>query len=195
MRYVEEDELVATNQFLLRLNEAGVSDDLLFLPSELNKLGVAPKDVADQIEWLKQHRPGFDQPTTVMAVVRATARVETTNEPQALEVVAVSEESLPEIVVGESEILVLDYDGSEGWDWLKPIDEMINTSVFDSLVEEPGVPSFNRLVVMMKAQSSPESKPQEEEEKTAPPQPQPAPQGVRTRGKMARAARLAATTD
>lgn len=54
MRYNEIEELESTREWLLRFNEAGFSEELMYVPSQLSKLGVAPIDVVDRLDWLKE---------------------------------------------------------------------------------------------------------------------------------------------
>lgn len=190
MKYDTKEELDATDQWFLNMAEAGVSEELLFVPSELSKLGVAPKDVADQLDWLRTHRPGFDQPTAVLAVLRGTARVEV----QDAQNETVFEDRQVDVVVGESEILVLDYDGETAWEWLRPLDELVEGSILNTLTEEPGLASFNSLVAMLRSQpqevEEPEPVSDPEPEQIPDPESRPTPAQGRTRGKLARAARL-----
>lgn len=58
MRYDEKEEIEKTDRWLLRINEAKVSDELLYVPSELSRLGVAPRDVVD---WTREK----DRPTSM----------------------------------------------------------------------------------------------------------------------------------
>lgn len=50
MRYNEKEEIEVTGEWLLRISEAGFSEELMYVPSQLTKLGVAPIDVVDWIQ-------------------------------------------------------------------------------------------------------------------------------------------------
>ena len=55
MIYDEEEEIESTKEWLIKFNSTGYSEELLYVPSQLSKLGVAPIDVADKLNWLREH--------------------------------------------------------------------------------------------------------------------------------------------
>lgn len=65
MRYDEKEEIEATGEWLMRINKAGFSEELVYFPSRLAELGVAPRDVVDRQEWLRDHYHGIVEPEEV----------------------------------------------------------------------------------------------------------------------------------
>lgn len=133
MRYNETEELEATGEWLLRFNDVGFSEELLYVPSQLSKLGVAPVDVVDRLAWLREKdhdTNGSDH--------------------------------------DKIEPLVFDYDIYGAWEWIEPIEKMLEEAILATFNEDSGVPRFNELAAL--------SRP-------------------RSRGKRARAARAAKPTE
>lgn len=143
MKYYEAEELEATDEWFLGVNAAGISDELLFVPSELTKLGVPPVDVVDRIGWLKQHVDrGADG--SVHGTIEA--------EPAAPELVPTVDllEERPSVHTTESGSLTLDYDGYGAWEWAEPIEKMVEDAIFAVLDSEVELPEFNVLAASCK---------------------------------------------
>lgn len=159
MRYNEVEELESTREWLIRFNEAGFSDELLYVPSQLSKLGVAPIDVVDRLEYLKSLDHGTDgsDHDTVEVVHEESENEEetvedtTTAEPEALVEVVETLEEKPAAPVDTPASLVLDYDSYEAWEWMEPIEKVVEDA-FASIFElEPGLEEFNKVVALTKS--------------------------------------------
>lgn len=160
-QYKEAYELAATDEWFLEVKAAGISDDLLFVPSELTKLGVAPVDVVDRLGWLiKQKNHGADG--SVRGIVEAEPEV--AKEPEPVPAVDMLEER--PITTIEPGSLILDYDSYGAWEWAAPIEKMVEDAMFAVIALEPELPDFNELAASCKLRP-------------------------RSRGKRARAARAA----
>jgi len=136
MKYDEKEELEKTSEWLLRINKAGFSEELEYVPSELSKLGVAPVDVVDRLDYLR------DRGTVVIVeeVHDDAEEQEETVPDSALEEVFES----PIVAVAES--LILDYDSFGPWEWASgTIEEMIQEAIMGILDPEPGLHEFNDL--------------------------------------------------
>lgn len=164
MRYVEEDELEATNEWLLRFNEAGISDELTFVPSELIKLGVPPVDVVDRIDWLVQQK-GHGADGSGRGIVVAESEV--AKEPEPAPAVDKLEDRL-RATITEPGSLILDYDSYGAWEWAAPIEKMVEEAIFAVVDPDPELPDFSELAASCRLRP-------------------------RSRGKRARAARAART--
>lgn len=124
MRYDEREELEATGEWLLRINRAGFSEELTYVPSKLAELGVAPKDVVDRLEWLREHK--IEEP------VAETTEQETTQD-------SVSEEVEP-----EQDSLTSQDDSFGPWEWFGQIEKKAEEYMTSLFSLEPGLPDFNQ---------------------------------------------------
>lgn len=124
MRYDEREELEATGEWLLRINGAGFSEELTYVPSKLAELGVAPKDVVDRLEWLREHK--IEEP------VAETTEQETT------------QDSVSEEVETEKDSLTSYYDSFGPWEWVGQIEKKVEECMNSFLDPEPGLPDFNQ---------------------------------------------------
>lgn len=182
MRYNEVEELESTKEWLLRFNEAGFSDELLYVPSQLSKLGVAPIDVVDRLDYLKSVEPGPNRVDHAILeaaepeepAVEEDPEEESTPEGPEPQVIVEMLEVRPLTPVAEPVALSLDYDSYGAWEWMEPIEKMVEESFLSMLAPEPDLPDFNALLALVKPQ----------------------PTKPRSRGKRARAraTRVAATT-
>lgn len=130
MRYNEVEELEATGEWLLRIETAGIAEELMYVPSQLSKLGVAPIDVVDHLEWLRNN--DHDTDTVDHATVEVVAPQESSGE---------IEESAPQI---------FDYDSYGAWEWAQPVEKMVEDLFLAVLNEVPELPIFNNLVSVMR---------------------------------------------
>lgn len=132
MRYVEEDELAATDEWFLEVKRAGISDDLLFVPSELIQLGVAPVDVVDRLDWLvKQKNHGADGGARGIVEAEPVPAVD-----------SLEERPIATIEPGS---LILDYDSYGAWEWAAPIEKMVEEAIFAVVDPDPELPDFSEL--------------------------------------------------
>ncbi len=125
MGYDEEEELEATGEWIMRVNEAGFSEELEYVPSQLAKLGVAPKDVVDRLDWLREH--GSIETATNVATRRQVKPVSVLEKP-------------------EAQMDGLDYDSFGPWEWFSAFDNMIEDSMKSTRETEPGLADFNMLI-------------------------------------------------
>ena len=139
MRYNTKEELENTNEWFLRINEAGFSEELLYVPSQLSKLGLAPIDVVDRLEWLKENGPD--------TVDHAIVEVETES--------TVEEPEPPTVGVVDLEVgfgpLDFVYDSYGAWEWAKPVERLIEESFMAMFDLEPGLPDFNGLAILTRS--------------------------------------------
>jgi hypothetical protein len=145
MRYKEAEELEATGEWLMRVNSAGFADELLFVPSQLSKLGVAPVDVVDRLDYLKSqdHGPDMVDHDNIEVVDEPAGGYEPVVEP--------AEETLEErplAFVEEPSSLVLDYDSYGDWEWARPIEKMVEEAFLAIFSEEPDLPDFNDVAAL-----------------------------------------------
>lgn len=122
MRYNEREEIEATSEWLLRITEAGFSEDLMYVPSELTKMGVIPSpvDVVDRLHKLRSSDPMRDMVDHG--------------------IVEVVEEA--EAIVEMVEPLVFDYNSFGPWEWV----DHLNSDPIESVLSlEPGLHVFNKL--------------------------------------------------
>lgn len=143
MRYNEREEIEATGEWLLRINKAGISEELEYVPSQLSKLGVAPVDVVDRLDWLRDLE---------------NAETEPAKETETIESTVVPEETFEELPISvkvvEVESLVLDYDSFGPWEWAAgTIEEMIEDAIKSVLDPELGLHEFNDLSSMKRETS------------------------------------------
>lgn len=135
MRYNEKDEVEATGEWLQRVKQAGHAEELFYVPSQLDKLGVAPRDVVDALPWLRNRakiESRAEQTEHRRAVGRASVAPRTTPAVLVLEKVEVPE--IPELVVSP-----------EPWDWTKPVELLIENSIKAIFVPDPELPAFTEL--------------------------------------------------
>jgi hypothetical protein len=172
MRYDEKTELEATGEWLLRMEGAGFSDELLFVPSELFKRGVAPIDVVDRLDYLKGEDHGPDTVDHVILEAAPEDEEESIDEPVAEELEAAAEtlDERPASPVDELTSLIFDYDSYGAWEWVEPIEKMIEEAFSAVLDQVPGLHEFNDLAALTRSRK-------------------------RSRGKRARAASAARTPD
>jgi hypothetical protein len=158
MRYNEKEEIEATNEWLMRFDDADFSEELLYVPSTLSKLGVAPIDVVDRLDWLRKHGRlkaeslpsvvvGSGAPSSVMVLEKLETVQE---EAEAIVATVVEEETDPLLLAStaapiELKPLTLDYDGFGAWEWAEPIETMIENAIFSVFDFEPGLHEFNEL--------------------------------------------------
>lgn len=147
MRYDEKTEIESTREWMLRFHEAEVSEELMYIPSELWKLGVAPQDVVDRLDWLreiKNHGTNESDHDTI-EVEEPPSEEEPVEEPEdvvPVEVVEVSTEGLS--------LLAL-YDSYGAWEWAEPVEKMIEHSIAAVFDLEPGLPDFNGLAILTRS--------------------------------------------
>lgn len=146
MKYDEQEELEATGEWLLKINTVGFSEDLMYVPSELTKMGVMPPpvDVVDRLNQLREIDPVLnraDHGIVELAVEHPPSSVLVLERPQKVEAIleVVVEVSLPEPK------LVSDYDSLGPWGWVESLEKMIEDSVKAVLAPEPGLHTFNEL--------------------------------------------------
>lgn len=146
MGYNEREELEATKEWLLRINKAGFSEELEYVPSELSKLGVAPVDVVDRLDWLRG-RDSIKAPVEPVVVEELVQQVETIGSTAPVLVPEKTEEELPNpSAIVEAKSLILDYDSFGPWEWAAgTIEEMIEEAIKSVLDPEPGLGEFNEL--------------------------------------------------
>ncbi len=133
MRYDEKEEIELTGEWLLRISNAGFSEELMYVPSQLTKLGVAPIDVADRLRK-------SDQAATVDQEVAAVA----------ISVFVPEMEDGLISPVDETVGLKLDYDGYGAWEWAEPIEKMVEDAIFAIFSPDPKLPNFNQLISVAK---------------------------------------------
>jgi hypothetical protein len=161
VRYNTKEEIEATGEWLLRINEAETPEELLYVPSELSKMGVAPIDVVDRLDYLRELRQKKAANVTPEPVVEdAHGYVYAPEEPEAEEEPAPEEleaeeyvemlQELPHTPVAEPAALVLDYDGYGAWEWAEPIEKMVEDAILAVFDLCPDVPDFNLLASEMR---------------------------------------------
>lgn len=132
MRYDTKEEIEATGEWLLKINSATIAEELMYVPSELSKLGVAPIDVVDSLEYLREMKSHLDDE----------------NEPEE-EIVADSSENRSPLK--EAEPPDMGYDSDAAWKWAEDDYEDFLTSLFDF---EPDLPEFNNLISGLRSRQS-----------------------------------------
>jgi hypothetical protein len=157
MKYDEKEEIEATGEWLLRIKKVGFSEELEYVPSRLAKMGVAPIDVVDQLDRLRD------------ASVKTSAAVEIFSETQTspvlvlerleevieaelvLEPAAIERKPEPLMIEGsEVQTLVLDYDVYGPWEWLGKVEVIIEDAIKSVFDLEPGLFEFNELSSSMR---------------------------------------------
>lgn len=136
MKYDAKEEILATGEWLMKINEAEVAEELLYVPSQLERMGVAPRDVVDLLPYLRNRAKIEPRVETRRAVGRASVPTRTTPAVLVLEKVEVP--PVPELGASapvETERV------SEPWDWTTPVE----ISIEEMLRPEPGLPAFNQL--------------------------------------------------
>lgn len=157
MRYDEKEEIEATHEWLMRFGDAELSEELLYVPSTLSKLGVAPIDVVDRLDWLRDHGKLEAESPPATRGKRASSSVMVLDKPETIQkevevivTAVVEEETHPLLLVSatapvELKPLTLDYDGFGAWEWAEPIETMIENAIFSVFDFEPGLHEFNKL--------------------------------------------------
>jgi len=138
MRYNTKEELESTKEWFLRVNQAGFSDELMYVPSELSKLGVAPKDVVDRLDWLREIK---DHDTN-----GSDHDILEVDEPVSEEPV---EDSVAEAPIAKP--LSVAYESYGAWEWARPIENLIEESLHSILDLEPDLPAFNGLAILTRS--------------------------------------------
>lgn len=162
VRYNTKEEIEATGEWLLRINSAETPEELLYVPSELSKMGVAPIDVVDRLDYLRelrQKKAANIAPEPVVedahGYVFAHQEPEDEEEEPAPEEIEAEEyvemlQELPLTPVVEPIALVLDYDGYGAWEWAEPIEKMVEDAILAVFDLCPDLPSFNLLASEMR---------------------------------------------
>lgn len=132
MRYDEKEELEATGEWLLRINSAGFSEELTYVPSYLSRVGVAPVDVVDRLDYLRD-------------CDRIESRARLAGAPSSVMVL-----ERPQIIEAEADT-ILDYDSYGMWEWAGPIEEILEESFRALLTPEPGLYEFNELASLARS--------------------------------------------
>jgi len=151
MGYDEQEELTATGEWLLKINEVGFSEELHYVPSQLAKLGVAPVDVVDRLPWLKKQGRGTiqvqpERPVSKeLVLVGRSAPVAVMDRIEAPVSVLDEFEVELEISVEVFAPLALDYDSCGPWEWSGKIESMIEDAIRSVLDPEPDLLVFNEL--------------------------------------------------
>lgn len=157
MGYDEKEEIEATGEWLLRIKKVGFSEELQYVPSRLAKMGVAPIDVVDQLDRLRDASAKASataelfaerrmSPVLVLERPVAVIEAELVSEPVVLE-----EEPEPLMIEGsEAQNIPLDYDVYGPWKWLGEVEDMIEHSIKSVLDPEPGLLLFNELSLSMR---------------------------------------------
>lgn len=163
MKYDTKEEIEKTGAWLLRISEEGHGEELMYVPSELYKLGVAPIDVADNLDTLRKRKAAKEAELKAIAAevkaMVAEVPVQAGTVEEAPQLVAQEEpepepEQAPEpdLLVDEIpmtgtvvEPLVLNYDQYGLWEWMEPIERMVEEAMMAVFIEEPDLPEFNQL--------------------------------------------------
>lgn len=153
MRYDEKEELEATGEWLLRINQAGFSEELMYVPSRLAELGVVPKDVVDRLDWLRD-TPGERQEAVEPVEV---LEQEDTEQSEEVSTPDVLEETSP-LVSAEVKPLALDYESFGPWEWAETIENMIEDAIKAILDPEPDLPEFSVLALETSAKLEPQTR-------------------------------------
>lgn len=161
MRYNEKTELEATGEWLMRINEAGFSEELFYVPSQLSKLGVAPVDVVDRLDWLKENRDGSDMDDHGSVEVVAHEEPEDEQEPEEAEPEPETVADEPEALVSAVEMLeerplpllspptpvALDYDSYGAWEWAEPNEKLVEDAILALFELAADLPDFSDLAL------------------------------------------------
>lgn len=154
MRYDEKEELELTGEWLLRINSVGFADDLMYVPSELTKMGVMPPpvDVVDRLNQLRQTDRvpnGADRGIVEQSQASSVLVLERpkTVEDQELTIL----EMAPEVAPLVESTLVFDYEGFGPWEWVEPLERMLEDAIKAVLTPEPGLHTFNQLASLTRS--------------------------------------------
>jgi len=140
MRYDEKEELEATGEWLVRIGKAGFSEELTYVPSRLDKLGVAPRDVVDRREWLRDHYHDTVD-AKAKTVIEGQVAESTTEEQTAQDIVLAEEADTPEEPLG------FDYETCGPWEWVGQVENLIEEAIKGILEPEPDLPDFSELAL------------------------------------------------
>ncbi len=157
MRYNEKEEIEATGEWLMRIGKVGFSEELTYIPSDLSRMGVAPRDVVDRLDYLRSRcgLDGGDHGRVEAAVLDKPEVVvveELVKELPVLEVETL--EGRPIIPVAESSLsLVFDYDSHGPWLWMEPNERLLEEALSAVLDPEPGLHEFNELAAEVRIMS------------------------------------------
>lgn len=138
MGYDEREEIEATGEWLLRINKVGFSEELEYVPSELTRLGVAPKDVVDRLPWLRRSSRG--------SMVAAPQQAQTAP----VMVLEREEEPEPEPHI-ERTPDSLGYDNYGPWEWFGKVEVVLEKAIIAVLDPEPELEEFTRLLSLTKS--------------------------------------------
>lgn len=156
MGYDEKEEIEATGEWLLRIKKVGFSEELEYVPSRLAKMGVAPIDVVDSLDWLRDaDRTEASAPVELFAERRMSPVLvlERPEEVQTAPVVVQEalEEELETLMEGSGvEPFALDYEVYGLWEWVGKVEAMIEDRIRAVLDPEPGLLEFNELSSLMR---------------------------------------------
>lgn len=133
MKYDEKEELEATGEWLFRIKSVGFAEDLMYVPSELTKMGVIPPpvDVVNRLNRLRENdhvADTVDHDIVEASAERASSSVLLLERPKDVETP-----------------LVFDYDNFGPWEWAEPLEKMVENSIKSVLAPEPGLDIFNEL--------------------------------------------------
>ena len=135
MRYNTKEEIESTKEWFLRIKEAGFSEELMCVPSELNKLGIAPIDVVDRLDWLREIKDHGNNES----------------DHDIIEVDEPVGDPVADIPIEEPPVFSSAYEGYGDWEWDLPIEKLIENS-FNSMLElEPDLPAFNGLAILTRS--------------------------------------------
>ncbi len=142
MRYDEKEEILATQEWLMRLEETDHGLELEYVPTEIWRTGIPLQDVVDRIEEVREKI----EASKVVAVGRAVVEDNSVAEAMGLimmghmlsvaeeEAAAVAEEEVPDHVP---------------WDWDKPLEGLIEESIKAILSPEPGLLAFSEVASLV----------------------------------------------
>jgi len=150
VRYNTKEEIEATGEWLMRINNADIAEELMYVPSQLSKLGVAPIDVVDRLDYLRESKtdPADDEYEFVEPKAHEEPEDEQEPEDEEAEEESESEEEMLEDrawVPVEATPLTFDYDGYGAWEWAEPIEKMVEDSILAVFDLCPDLPDFNLL--------------------------------------------------
>ena len=130
MGYDEKEEIEATGEWLLRITKVGFSEELEYVPSQLSRLGVAPKDVVDRLPYLRDETRGSmeEAKSSVMVLER---------------------EEEPEPVI-EGPPDTLGYDQYGPWEWFGKVEVALEEAIIAVLEPEPALEEFTYLLSLTK---------------------------------------------
>lgn len=135
MRYDTKEEIEATGEWLMRIKDAETPEELMYVPTQLWKLGVAPSDVVDRLDYLRESTKNSAEDD--QEVVEEEDHIESEDEQE-------PEEEKP---AEEPEAPALPYDGYGAWEWNIPIEKVIEDSISAIFELSSNTPDFNDLVL------------------------------------------------